>query len=889
MAQPGKANDNARGVPRLEPQMLGLGRLFDRMPDAIVVADMATGRIMLWNQGATTLFGYPVEEAVGMALESLVPLEEQARFRELLARHRDVATPAPETVPARRRSGERLWMDLTLTPIVDAAVAGTFMLATIRDGTERQRIESALRAHEAKLRAIVDHATDAIYVKDRDGRHLLINPAGARAIGRTVDEVVGRRNEELFAPETAREMREVESRVLRHGQVESFDMLVGDICFLSTLYPYRSPEGGVIGLVGISRDFTERKRWETALADSEARWRSLVENAPQIITIFGPDGRICFVNRTLTPVAAQSLIDADAFSFLDPADQSRVKAIFADVVSTGRPVAYEVQVRRLDGSRTWLRTHLGAIRRNGRTESLIAVSEDIDQRRRDEEALQVAENQWRSLLENAPDVIVTLDRRGRILFTNRAQPGLAPEELIGASALELVAPEDRERAAECLARVFETGAPERLEVRARGPEGRMAWYIGTIGPVRQDGEVQSAIVISKDITEAKQAQERLARSEAMMARAQRLAHVGSWEWDMVHDVETGSDELYRIYGIDPDTFEGTVASFRKLVHPDDLDMLNRLGRQALKDGLPFTSQHRIRTATGEEKVIFSRTEIVQDETGRPVKMVGVSQDVTELTRAVEALSRRTEELRRMQELDHLKTNFVHSVSHELRTPLTSILGFAEFLEDELGGPLTDEQRQYVLEIVAGTRRLERLVDDLLDFARIEAGTFKLKCQTADLGEKVREVVASLTPQARQSRLDLSLALPDGELPIGMDPHRVGQVLINLINNAIKFTPAGGSIHVRVVAQDGAGGPYRIEVADTGTGIEPGDRQKLFKRFSQLDNAARKGGSGLGLSISKVLVEAHGGQIGVESEPGRGSTFWFTLPAAACSVERPPEA
>ncbi|MFN3432236.1 MAG: PAS domain S-box protein, partial [Candidatus Sericytochromatia bacterium] len=554
-----------------------------------------------------------------------------------------------------------------------------------------------------------------------------------------------------------------------------------------------------------------------------------------------------------------------------------------------RPVAYEVQVRRLDGSRTWLRTHLGAIRRGGRTESLIAISEDIDQRRRDEEALRLAEAQWRSLLENAPDVIVTLDRQGRILFANRTHPGQAPDRLIGESALMLVAPPDRRRAAACLARVFETGQPERLEVRARGPEGRMAWYIGTIGPVRNDGDVESAIVISKDITEAKQAQERLERSEAQMASAQRLAHVGSWEWDMAADVETGSDELYRIYGIDPDTFGGTLASFQRLVHPDDRDMLDRLGQQALKDGLPFTSQHRIRTATGEEKVIFSRTEIVKDGSGRAVKMVGVSQDVTELTRAIEALTHRTEELRRMQELDHLKTNFVHSVSHELRTPLTSILGFAEFLEDELGGPLTDDQRQYVLEIVAGTRRLERLVDDLLDFARIEAGTFKLKCQQADLGEKVREVVASLTPQAQKARLDLSLALSGGELPVGMDPHRVGQVLINLLNNAIKFTPAGGSIRVRVAPQETQGeAAYRIEVADTGTGIAPGDRQKLFKRFSQLDNASRKGGSGLGLSISKVLVEAHGGQIGVESEPGMGSTFWFTLPVA-CPAEDSDEA
>jgi two-component system sensor histidine kinase ResE len=242
-------------------------------------------------------------------------------------------------------------------------------------------------------------------------------------------------------------------------------------------------------------------------------------------------------------------------------------------------------------------------------------------------------------------------------------------------------------------------------------------------------------------------------------------------------------------------------------------------------------------------------------------------------------------VQRLQELDHLKTNFVHSVSHELRTPLTSILGFAEFLEDNLGGELTHQQREYVVEIETGVRRLERLVDDLLDFARIESGTFKLTCQEADLVERARTVVASLVPQARQNQLTLTLHAPDGEMPLRMDPQRVGQVLINLINNALKFTAAGGRVEVTLCDE---GEHYRCEVRDTGTGIAPEDMPKLFRRFSQLDNAQRKGGSGLGLSISKLLVEAHEGTIGVVSKLGEGSTFWFTLPKhGVCEGEGEP--
>ncbi len=235
------------------------------------------------------------------------------------------------------------------------------------------------------------------------------------------------------------------------------------------------------------------------------------------------------------------------------------------------------------------------------------------------------------------------------------------------------------------------------------------------------------------------------------------------------------------------------------------------------------------------------------------------------------------ELAAAQEVDRLKTEFVNAVSHELRTPLTSILGYAEFLEDGLGGDLTPQQAEYVQQIEVGAQRLTRLVDDLLDFARLEAGTFKLRVAPDDLGEKVREVVDSLRPQAQEAQLSLSVDLPPEALVVPMDAHRIGQVLLNLVNNAIKFTPPGGEVQVRVVREDGG---LRGEVSDTGVGIAAADLPRLFLKFSQLDPGLHKGGTGLGLSIAKAIIEAHGGEIGVESEPGRGSTFWFTLPPRA---------
>jgi PAS domain S-box-containing protein len=233
------------------------------------------------------------------------------------------------------------------------------------------------------------------------------------------------------------------------------------------------------------------------------------------------------------------------------------------------------------------------------------------------------------------------------------------------------------------------------------------------------------------------------------------------------------------------------------------------------------------------------------------------------------------EVKAAKELERLKNDLVNSVTHELRTPLTSIKGYVEFLEDGLGGPLSPEQEGFVHQIEKGADRLAWLVDDLLDFARIDAGTFQVRLEDGELGAKIHEIVESLRPQAEDARLTLAVALPAAPLAARMDAHRIGQVLINLLNNAIKFTPAGGTIRVSARHADGR---LRCEVSDTGIGIPSTEIPKLFRRFSQLEGGLQQGrGTGLGLNISKTIVEAHGGEIGVESEPGKGSTFWFTLP------------
>jgi len=232
-----------------------------------------------------------------------------------------------------------------------------------------------------------------------------------------------------------------------------------------------------------------------------------------------------------------------------------------------------------------------------------------------------------------------------------------------------------------------------------------------------------------------------------------------------------------------------------------------------------------------------------------------------------------------------KDQFLSNISHELRTPLNSIIGFTDLLlTQDLGAPLSDQQRDFLETVARNGRHLLELINELLDLQRIAAGRMQLKPEPVELAGLLQEAASSVQAQAQKHLHELVVTPPPKALRVQADPGRVRQVLLNLLSNAIKFTPDGGRITVVTAAVnggegEGGGSEVRIAVTDTGIGIAAEDQAKLFKEFSQLDaSASRKyEGTGLGLALSRRLVELHGGTMGVESEMGKGSTFWFTLP------------
>jgi signal transduction histidine kinase len=245
---------------------------------------------------------------------------------------------------------------------------------------------------------------------------------------------------------------------------------------------------------------------------------------------------------------------------------------------------------------------------------------------------------------------------------------------------------------------------------------------------------------------------------------------------------------------------------------------------------------------------------------------------------------RTQELavanERLKEIDHLKSDFVSNVSHELRTPLTAIKGAVDLVLREVAGPLTEKQIHYLTRVRSNTQHLAGLINDLLDLSKIESGRIEVKSRRVSLSGLVHEVVETLRPVAAEKVVALEATIPEPLTLVWADRDKINQVLMNLIGNAIKFTPAQG--RVAVSASRNGKESVLVSVSDTGPGVPPDEKEKIFEKFYQVAevDGVKPKGTGLGLAICKALVELHGGRIWVETEINRGSTFSFTLPASA---------
>jgi PAS domain S-box-containing protein len=386
-----------------------------------------------------------------------------------------------------------------------------------------------------------------------------------------------------------------------------------------------------------------------------------------------------------------------------------------------------------------------------------------------------------------------------------------------------------------------------------------------------------------EVERREQTEGALRASEQRLIEAQGVAHIGSWEWEIGPNRVWWSDELCLIYGMPG--FAPTYETFLERVHPDDRAAVQAVVGKAYEDGQPFAYEHRIIRPDGSVRTLAARGRVVTDASGRPVRMLGTGQDISERKQAEAAeAALAAEQSARLhaEEANRVKDEFLAMISHELRTPLHAILGWAHMLAD---GPSDPERLARGLEVIQRNAQMQAwLINDLLDVSEIMSGRLRLDTRPVNMHAVVLLAIDAVGVPASAKKIQITSTLAE-QAHVHGDPRRLQQVVWNLLANAVKFTPEGGQVDVRLERAEAG---VSVHVTDSGRGIEPELLGRLFDPFWQGDVVRRQGGLGLGLTIVRTLVEAHGGHVEAASDGvGRGATFRVHLPGGRVAAPQAP--
>ena len=846
--------------------------IIDSAHDAFVSTD-GRGRIQAFNPSAERLFGYRADEVIGHRLSTTIlaghPAGDAALAR--LIGPRDAAAPAaPAELVATHRSGSELAVEVSVSR--SDTPGGPRINALIRDVAARHAAE-----HQRKhLAQAVESTPDSVITVDRKGAITSYN-AGAQALyGWTADEMLGRfpddrlstGAESIWAGDLLPRLLNGENVLERALQRRTKD---GRVIYVDlSAAPLQDDAGRIIGATAIARDVTEQHRLEQELAQSEARYRQTIDEAPIGIALVGVNGRWLQVNRALCEIVGYSEPELLALSFQDithPDDLDADLELLGQVLA-GERRTYQMDKRYLHkrGHIVWIRLSVSLIRDpSGAPMHFVSQVEDITAARESQLARHEMESRQGVLLSSLPDTMISLyDEDLRCVLLQGSlleQQGMDPAQFEGHLLWDFLTADGRERLEPLLVRAL-AGEPGSLEYT--GIDGRI--YAVDIAPYRsQAGTVDGAFTVWREITTTRQAEIALSQARRDIDRFFSLSldimAVASADGRFARV----NPAVQRTLGFTPEQMIGE--RFADYIHPDDRERTAAAFARQREGEEVVALENRYRTRDGSYRWLRWSATAVEDGF-----VFATAHDVTDRKQMEDALRDSRE---KALEGSRQKSEFVANMSHEIRTPLNGVVSMTELLLDT---DMNAEQAEYAQVALTSAEALMRVINDILDFSKIEAGKLEILHEDFSVRAALNDVCEIVGVKAAERGLQLHSTIDEdvAEVLRG-DGSRVRQVLMNLVSNAVKFTSVGEvNVEVRLLT---APARVRFSVTDTGIGIARERLPSLFESFSQADatTTRRYGGTGLGLCISRQLVELMGGAIGADSEPGQGSHFWFELP------------
>ncbi len=659
----------------------------------------------------------------------------------------------------------------------------------------------------------------------------------------------------------------------------------------------RDEQGGVDRFFGASVDIDDRKQMEVALRNSEEQFRALVETLPQLVWSTKPDGVPDYLGPQWLEIVGIEVAEELTRRWsevIHAEDMERVTASWNAAIETKRPFAAEFRMRHRTGGYRWFSSRaIPVFSSHGQLHRWFGTCTDVDDYKRAEENALLAKNRISKILESITDASFALDHEWRFTYVNPQWEQLFkkfPGEVLGVPIWSVFPHLAGGVVEEHYKSVFErrihasfemqcVDCGKWLEIRAYPTDEGLAVYMHEI-------EDRKAIEAER-LRSQLELERRVADRTADLAHANALLRQGEERFRGAFDASAigmalvspegrflqVNRSLRGIVGYSEDEF--LEKTFQDITHPDDLDAdLEQVKRILNGEIHTYQMEKRFFHKDGRIVWILLSVSLVRDADGRPLHLVAQIQDVTERKRFESDLR-----LARDEAMDaaRAKSDFLANMSHEIRTPMNGVIGMTELLLDT---PLNPEQHAYMQTIRTSGEALLTVINDILDLSKIEAGKMTIATSVFQLESVMSEVADLIAPRAHQKGLKLTCRVdPNVPRELEGDPVRIRQVLTNLVGNAVKFTEIGEvTIEAQCIECDDGWAKVRTLVRDTGVGI-PQDRQEdVFESFTQIESGSSRKhcGTGLGLAICRRLVGLMGGEIGVESEPDVGSSFWFDL-------------
>jgi len=813
-----------------------------------------------------------LEENWGSSLSSGMPVEAEARMR--------------------RFDGAYRWFLHRANPLRDESKRIVKWYGTCIDIEDQKRADEAQNARERELRSIIDAIPTLAWSAGPDGSANFLNRRWLDYTGLSEKQAQGWGWGTAIHPDDIDGLVKHWQSALASGlpveaeaRMRRFDSAYRWFLFLAN--PLRDESGKIVKWYGTNVDIEDRKRVEEGLRASELSWRQIVDNIPGLVATMGPMGEVEFLNRQTLEYFGKTNEELKNWSLIGavhPDDLPHVIEARAKSIEAGRIYEVEHRCRRADGVYRWFQVRGLPVRdAEGTITSWYLLLTDIEDRRRDEEALQSNERNLNLIINTIPTHIYVLNTEGSVQLVNQAvmdYTGLTLEDVQQEDYRDrVIHPEDFERVRADRAASLRRAVPFSTEQRVLGNDGQYRWFLVRYKPLLDDqGRIVRWYVAAFDIEDRKRAKAQVEQAYLRLAEAQRLSKTGSFITDLVADEHDWSEETFRIFEFDPST-KVTVQMIRDIIHPDDLPSFDAVIARGMT-GTDIDFVFRILLPRHTVKHLRGMARVMTQDGGHPL-FIGALQDVTENKVAEEALDRARSELAHVARVTTLNA-LTASIAHEINQPLASLITNASICLRRLNAdpPNVDGARETVLRTIRDGNRASDVISRLR--ALFKKREFTL--ESLDLSEAAREVIALALNDLQRNRVVLRSELAEDLPPVIGDRVQLQQVTLNLLRNAseamvdVQDRPRQLLIRTQRESDD----RVCLSVRDDGCGITPQDFEKLFEPFYTTKN----GGMGIGLSVSRSIIEKHRGRLWAEPNDGPGATFWFSIP---CRPERATDA